>query len=103
MKYLLLLALLFTVPAYAGDFHISVGLGVHDPAYDWHMHDYKEIVDGKPQTFGAINPYAENPLGLVQVTYKIHRFTFGLVHISSIPNHTDDHGLNIAYVMVDIY
>lgn len=103
MKTLMVLLLLVPSVCLADGFHISAGLGIHDPAYDWHLHTYTEQVGPEVITTYPGDAHQGNPMGLVQMTYKIHRFTFGLVHISSIPNHRDDHGLNMAYVMIDIY
>lgn len=100
---LVALAAILCRPAHADGLHLAVGLGVHDPAYDWHLHPATDLTNGQKQDLTIVNPHQTNPMGIVQLTYQTGRFTFGLVHISSIPNKTDDHGLNMAYVAVNLF
>ena len=94
MKYLLAsICLLFASAAHADDgLHLYVGLGVHDPAYDWHF-------CGMP----ANNGYQSNPLGVIRFTYEAGRFQINAEHISSIPNTREFHGLNILSVTVRVF
>jgi hypothetical protein len=82
-------------------FHLDVGIGFHDPAYDWHLQ-----LDPQSKRAGSRcnnSCWQGNPMGMVRMSYRIHRFEFGVEHISSIPNHTDDDGLNLLYVTVRIF
>jgi hypothetical protein len=101
MKTLMLLLLLVPSVCLADGFHISVGVGIHDPAFDWHLILPKNT--NATQYHFVQDPYLQNPLGIVKISYKIHRVEFGVEHISSIPNHQDNHGFNMAYVIIDIY
>lgn len=103
MKYLILILSLVSMPAMADGFHIAVGLGIHDPAYDWHMTKGTHLTQQEWHDVNLDNPRLSNPLGIINVTYKVKKFTFGIEHISSIPNHRDGNGFNMVYVTVDIY
>lgn len=103
MKTLMLLLLLVPSVCWADGFHLAIGLGIHDPSSDWHLHSSDFTYKDQHYTFAPKDPYETNPLGIIRASYKIQRWEFGLEHISSIPNHSDDKGLTMAYVLVDIY
>ena len=86
-------------PAFAGDFHLSVGLGLHDPALDYHLPQK----DAHGACNGNNDCYLSNPLGIVKLRYQSGKWEFGMEHISSIPNTHDSWGITMAYVQYDIF
>lgn len=100
MKMLFLASLLlFPVASLADDgVHLQVGLGFHDPAYDWHIPS-QDVTP--PESVN--DAYGSNPLGIVRLSWQKGPWSVGYEHVSSIPNKRDDHGLNVVFVTVNVF